>query len=169
MGNHDYWTDISGVRRVLADAQVNELSNANTHITRDDDSIWLAGVDDIWEEQHDLSAALAGIPDDGVTILLAHEPDFADEVAQTGRVNLQLSGHSHGGQVRVPLLDVPLLSNFVHLAKKYPYGLYQLEQMWLYTSAGVGRGPVPRVYASPEVGGITLTAAQQPVETDMRN
>jgi predicted MPP superfamily phosphohydrolase len=170
MGNHDYWTDINGVRRVLAEAQVNELSNANTRITRDGDSIWLAGVDDIWEKHHDLSAALTGIPDDGVTILLAHEPDFADEAAQTGQVNLQLSGHSHGGQVRVPVLDVPVLSNFVHLAKKYPYGLYQVEQMWLYTSAGVGRGLVPRVYASPEVVEITLTAdQQQPVETDMRN
>jgi predicted MPP superfamily phosphohydrolase len=164
MGNHDYWIDVGDLRRALAAANVNELINTNTRITRGGGSIWLAGVDDIEEEQHDLPAALAGIPDGGVTILLAHEPDFADAAAQARRIGLQLSGHSHGGQVRLPLLDVPLLSKFVNMAKKYPYGLYRVGDMWLYTSAGVGRGLLPRVFTPPEVVEITLTAGKQPAE-----
>lgn len=159
MGNHDYWADVEGVRRVLAEVGIPELRNSHVPIRRHGGTLWLAGVDDIWEQRHDLSAALDGIPEDAITILLAHEPDYADEVAPTGRVALQLSGHSHGGQVRIPVLDIPVLSEFVHLARKYPHGLYRIGGMWLYTSAGVGRGPVPRVYASPEVNEITLIRA----------
>ncbi len=165
MGNHDYWSgEVEGVRRVLAEAGIAELRNAHTSLERGGERVWLAGVDDIWEEKHDLEAALDGIPEGETTILLAHEPDYADEVAPTGRVALQLSGHSHGGQVRIPVLDVPVLSELVHLARKYPLGLYRLGEyppgMWLYTSAGVGRSLVPRAYASPEVTEITLTRSR---------
>jgi predicted MPP superfamily phosphohydrolase len=156
LGNHDHWVDPAGVRRILAGAGVAELQNAGVRVERQGEALWLAGVDDIWEQRHDLSAALADIPTGAVTILLAHEPDYADEVAPTGRVALQLSGHSHGGQMCLPVLDVPVLSNFVHLARKYPRGLYKIGDMWLYTSAGVGHGPTPRVYASPEVTEIIL-------------
>lgn len=156
LGNHDHWFDPDGVRRVLGETGVAELRNANTAITRGDDTLWLAGVDDIWVRQHDLDAALDGIPPGATAILLAHEPDYADEVAPVGRVSLQLSGHSHGGQIRVPVRGGPYLSDFLHLARKYPHGLYKIDDMWLYTSAGVGRGPIPRVFASPEVTEITL-------------
>lgn len=156
LGNHDHWFDPGGVRRVLAETGVAELRNTNTAITRGDETLWLAGVDDIWVREHDLDAALDGIPPDATTILLAHEPDYADEVAPGGRVALQLSGHSHGGQVRAPIPGGPYLSDYAHLARKYPHGLYRLDDMWLYTSAGVGRGRIPRVFASPEVTEITL-------------
>jgi hypothetical protein len=159
MGNHDHWTDVAGVRRILDRAGVVELRNASVALTRSEDVIFLAGVDDVWERQHDLQAALRDVPESGHVILLAHEPDYADEVSQTGRVALQLSGHSHGGQINLPLLGTPLLSNLVHLARKYPYGLYRLQDMWLYTSAGVGRGLLPRVWASPELVEIVLRPA----------
>ena len=69
------------MRRVLSETSVAELKNTNTAITRGDDTLWLAGVDDIWVREHHLDAALDGIPPDATTILLAHEPDYADEVA----------------------------------------------------------------------------------------
>jgi predicted MPP superfamily phosphohydrolase len=160
LGNHDHWVNAAGVRHTLQQAGIIELLNKNTPIVRNDEMLWLAGVDDVWMRQHDLEAALAGIPDEAVVILLAHEPDFADVAAQSGQVALQLSGHSHGGQVNVPISGTPLLSNLVYLAQKYPYGLYDINGMWLYTSAGVGRGPTPRVFASPEVAQLVLRTGQ---------
>jgi predicted MPP superfamily phosphohydrolase len=156
LGNHDHWTDAAGVRRVLDACGIGELPNANTCIRRGDESIWLAGVDDIYVQHQDLNAALHGIPDGAPTILLAHEPDFADEAALSGRVSLQLSGHSHGGSFRVPLIGTPVLSSFLKHGRKYPYGLYRPGGMWLYTSAGIGRGRLPRLNAEPEVVEIVL-------------
>lgn len=156
LGNHDHWVDAGGVRQVLADAGIKELSNSSTMIMREGAAIWLAGVDDIWERHHDLSAALADVPADGQVILLAHEPDYADQVYPTGRVALQLSGHSHGGQVRLPLIGAPVLP---YLGRKYPYGLRCLGDMWLYTNRGVGNLIPVRVNCRPEVTEITLVRA----------
>jgi uncharacterized protein len=162
MGNHDHWTDIDGVRGVLASSGVQELCNTHTPIIRDDTAFWLAGVDSVYVGQQNLDAALCGIPDGAPTVLLVHEPDFADEAAASGRVSLQLSGHAHGGSLQIPLLGVPVMSNFLKYARKYPYGMYRPNGMWLYTSAGIGRGHLPRVNALPEVTEITLW--QRPLE-----
>ena len=158
LGNHDHWTDANGVRRVLQAAAIRELRNAHTVIQRGSERLYLAGVDDIWEQKHDLMAALEGIPSGSAVVLLAHEPDDADEVMPDGRVGLQLSGHSHGGQVRVPFAGALVLP---YLGQKYPYGLRQLGGMWLYTSFGVGNIAPVRANCRPEVTVITLTNSQQ--------
>jgi predicted MPP superfamily phosphohydrolase len=88
-----------------------------------------------------------------VTILLAHEPDFADEV-MFAPVDLQLAGHSHGGQIWIPGIGAPWLPQ---LARKYPRGLYQLGKLTLYTNLGIGTIRVPvRLNCPPEVTLITL-------------
>ena len=91
-------------------------------------------------------------------MLLAHEPDFADTVA-TRPVDLQLSGHSHGGQVWIPGLGAPWLPP---LGKKYPRGLYRLHNLILYTNIGIGtiRAPI-RLNAPPEISLITLRSGTQ--------
>jgi uncharacterized protein len=157
MGNHDYWEDIDHLRHILDMCGVCELRNTSTRITRGADSIWLAGVDDVVWRKHNLDAALYGIPDAAPVILLAHEPDYADKVAPTRRVSLQLSGHAHGGQVA--LFNIPILSNFIWLGRKYPRGLYRVGEMMLYTSSGLGRGPLPRYGAPPELTEIILRYA----------
>ena len=68
---------------------------------------------------------------------MAHEPDYADVSALTGRFDLQVSGHSHGGQVVIPFVGPPILP---HLGRKYPSGLYQVGNMYQYTNRGVGMG-----------------------------
>jgi len=103
-----------------------------------------------------LATALDGIPEQAAVILLAHEPDYADEVAPVGRVGLQLSGHSHGGQVRLPFLGAPVAP---YLGKKYPYGLRQLDTMWLYTNRGIGYVLPVRINCRPEITEITLGTA----------
>ena len=100
--------------------------------------LWLAGVDDVWERRADLPRTLADVPAGAPAVLLAHEPDYADDVADlkgAAQVLLQLSGHSHGGQVCIPGLGAPILP---YLAEKYPAGAYRVGDMWLYTNRGVG-------------------------------
>ncbi|HZG62688.1 MAG TPA: hypothetical protein VEY13_04140 [Rubrobacteraceae bacterium] len=90
-----------------------------------------------------------------MAVLLAHEPDFADTSAGTGRLCLQLSGHSHGGQVRLPLLTPLFLPP---LSRKYPGGLYRVGGMLLYTNRGLGAHPNLRFNCRPEITIFTLRA-----------
>jgi predicted MPP superfamily phosphohydrolase len=104
-----------------------------------------------------IDVALKPIPKSEAVVLLAHEPDFAD-VAARHAVDLQLSGHSHGGQVNLPLLGPPVLPE---LARKYPRGLRRVGRTTLYTNIGLGTIIVPiRVLAAPEVTLLRLRASR---------
>lgn len=151
LGNHDYWTDSEAVTRALQRVGVRVLCNEAVPVAG---GLWVAAVDDVWEGHADLPAALEGVAAGATVVLLAHEPDFADEVASHGRVALQLSGHSHGGQVRLPLLGPPVLP---YLARRYPAGLYRVGDMQLYVTRGVGLvAPPVRLNCRPEVTLLTL-------------
>ncbi|HEY1013450.1 MAG TPA: hypothetical protein VGE07_12145, partial [Herpetosiphonaceae bacterium] len=101
----------------------------------------------------------AALPAEGAAVLLAHEPDIADLAAGTpfapGRFDLQLSGHSHGGQVRLPALGAPILPPY---GQKYPAGLYQIGRLQLYTCRGVGSPRRIRFNCRPELAMLTLRA-----------
>jgi predicted MPP superfamily phosphohydrolase len=161
MGNHDYWDDAEAVRAVLAQAGVRDVSNGVHTLTRGADRLHIAGVDSAVEVRALLNVTLDAVPDDGAAILLAHEPDFAIISAATGRFDLQLSGHSHGGQVRVPFLMDLFLPP---LSRRYVMGLYEREGMLLYVNRGLGMsGLHMRFLCRPEVTLFTLSspAAQQ--------
>lgn len=160
LGNHDYWGNVNEIINAFDLYSLPLLRNQSQPIIQNGSRIWIAGIDDILEGQHDLEKTLAGIPPDETTILLAHEPDYADIVATTGAVDLQLSGHSHGGQVRIPFYGAPILPP---LGRKYPWGLTQVEQMQVYTNRGIGVSsagrliPPVRVNCRPEITLLTLT------------
>ncbi len=154
LGNHDLWTDAAVVRAGLEREGVSVLVNQGVTLSVGRDNIYLAGLDDVWSGQPDLSAALDGSATDIPVILLAHEPDFADMSALDGRVSLQLSGHSHGGQVRLPGVGAPILP---YLGQKYEQGVYRVNNMWVYTNRGLGVIPPPvRLNCPPEITEITL-------------
>lgn len=156
LGNHDHWTDADVVTSALTDVGITVLRNTAREVT---DGLWVAAVDDVWERHADLGKALEAVPSDVLVVLLAHEPDYADEVIATaaGRVSLQLSGHSHGGQVRLPVIGSPARP---YLAQRYYLGQYQLGQMWLYVNSGVGLiRPAVRLNCRPEVTVLTLRTA----------
>ena len=153
LGNHDHKTDARTVRRVLAASGVIELHNAVLTLRRGGESLYLCGVDDLKEGAPRLDLALERLSEEGAAVLLAHEPDFADESAATGRFDLQLSGHSHGGQVGVPLLRYPFLPK---LSRKYPTGLYRVGDLFLYTNRGLGAHPRFRFNCRPEITVFTL-------------
>src|SRR5262249_49276004 len=90
LGNHDWWVGAPTVQRSLQQAGVNVLSNQNLTLTRDGQTLYLAGVDDVWCGMHDLRAALSGLPASAAVVALVHEPDYADIVANDPRVLVQL-------------------------------------------------------------------------------
>lgn len=160
LGNHDYWTDVETVRRILSASGIVDLTNTVFTLKREEDSLHLCGVDDIWEGDVRLDDVLAKLVDDSTAILLAHEPDFADTSAATGRFDLQLSGHTHGGQVVLPLIGPPILP---YLGRKYPLGLYKVGEMFQYTNRGIGMARLPlRINCPPEITVLVLESAIYP-------
>lgn len=154
LGNHDWWTNASLITATLQKAGLSVLINKGLTLQVGKANLYLAGLDDAWSGQPDLKLALDKQPGDALTILLAHEPDKADVYAQLGAISLQLSGHSHGGQIRVPFYGPPLLP---YLGQKYDKGLYQVDDMWLYTNPGIGVISVPfRFNCPPEITELIL-------------
>jgi predicted MPP superfamily phosphohydrolase len=153
MGNHDVFTDPDRVTGSLRASGIQVLANQSIAIERDGGRFWLAGVDDVMGKTADLDATLRNVPADEAAVLLAHEPDYADHVARYP-VDLQLSGHSHGGQVRLPFVGPLYLPA---LARKYIWGLYKIGGLTLYTNPGLGTVDVPvRLNCPPEITFLTL-------------
>jgi uncharacterized protein len=156
LGNHDAWTDPDLIQTTLETADVDVLSNQVVTLNRALAQLHIGGVDDVWAQRDRLNEVLAALPTTGAAILLAHEPDFADTSAATGRFDLQLSGHSHGGQVRLPFVK----KFFPPLAYKYPMGQYQVGSMIQYTNRGLGSSGIPiRFNCRPEITIFTLKSA----------
>ena len=156
LGNHDYGTDPEHVTRALQAEGVQVLANQSEPIERDGARVWLAGVNDVLSQTADLSKTLRSVPAEEAVVLLAHEPDFAD-VASRFPIDLQLSGHSHGGQVRFPLMPPLYLPR---LAKIYVWGRYQVGSLALYTNPGLGTIGVPmRLNCPPEITLLRLRPA----------
>ena len=156
-GNHDYY---AGIERVLATARsagAKVLVNEGRVIGDAGGGFALLGVDDIWRRREgggpDLDRAIATVPRDLPRILLCHNPAFFPEAA--GKIALQLSGHTHGGQVNVG----PRLADYV-LPFGYVAGLYDRADSQLYVNRGFGTaGPPTRVGSPPEITRIVLVAA----------
>ncbi len=154
LGNHDYLTGVKLVRRCIREGGVKELINSVVTLKRGDAALHFAGIDDVMEGRSRLDLVLERLPESGAAILLAHEPDFADVSAATGRFDLQLSGHSHGGQIGVPLLRRLFLPPF---SQRYIRGLHEVGGMILYTNRGLGFVHLRlRLLCRPEITVFTL-------------
>jgi predicted MPP superfamily phosphohydrolase len=159
LGNHDYLTDVKLVRRCIREGGVTELINGVHTLKRDNAALHVAGIDDVMEGRSRLDLVLEKLPEEGAAILLAHEPDFADVSAATGRFDLQLSGHSHGGQIGVPLLRRLVLPPF---SQRYIRGLHEVGGMILYTNRGLGFVHLRlRFLCRPEITVFTLRSPDE--------
>jgi len=154
LGNHDFYADPGVVGAALHAHGIQLLENASVPIEFNGARFWLSGVNDVLSQTSDLSATLHNVPADEATVLLAHEPDYADYAARFP-VDLQLSGHSHGGQVRFPFLPPLYLPDLAH---KYISGLYRIGPLTLYTNRGLGTVNIPvRLNCTPEITLLTLS------------
>lgn len=147
LGNHDYdrtGKRLENLRLGLAEARVQILMNEGVMVRED---LFLCGVDDLINGQPDLSAALRDVPDDGAVMLLSHVPDILPEVPE--RVTLTLSGHTHGGQIKLPGYG-PLRTASVY-GTRYLEG-WKNDPVPAFISRGLGFSLLPvRVDSKSEV------------------
>ncbi|HEY6121035.1 MAG TPA: metallophosphoesterase [Pyrinomonadaceae bacterium] len=154
LGNHDHYTDPELTTRALERHQINVLNNSNTVLRRGTDSIQLVGVDDWSWAGTDWSRAFKGIDRKHPSVLLSHQPIVLD-FAETNDVSLILSGHTHGGQIDLPLLGPP--ARFATKDLKYARGLFRRGGTQLYVSAGTGVIGLPvRFGVRPEIAVLSL-------------
>ncbi len=155
LGNHDYWAGVAAVREILAESNVCNISNDVYVVRRGDALLSLAGVDSTTVKRDRLDLVMGRLPL-GPAVLLVHEPDFAIMSSATDRFNLQLSGHSHGGQFVIPGFGTPVRGSGF---KKYPLGQYLVGNMLLYVNRGLGTNSYwVRINCPPEIAVITLEA-----------
>lgn len=154
LGNHD----VAEMAFALEEMGVVMLQNDAREICEGKSSFWLIGVDDPFDFRcDDLPAALSSVPEDAFRLLLAHSPDIYDEAAELG-IHLYLSGHTHAGQIRFPIVGA--LRHNSDAPKAYTAGLWKHKEMHGYTTAGIGCSMLPiRYNCPPEVAMIELRRA----------
>ncbi len=156
LGNHDAAVNADYIASTLRDHGLPVLDDDFLPIERAGSRLWLCGARDPGVLGCNAEKAIPAKPD-GPVIFLAHEPDYADKLAKTARfpvVDLMLSGHSHGGQVCLPIVGPLVLPPF---GQKYYDGLYRLNHMQLYVNRGIGTVGVPfRLNCPPEITEFTL-------------
>lgn len=159
LGNHDTAVGASLVIQSLTANGIPVLVDEHVAIERNGSRFWLCGVNDPGTTNPRLDLAVPQLPDAPV-ILMAHEPDYADAVLRHPRgplVDLILSGHTHGGQIRLPFLGALVLPP---MGKIYAEGHFQLGHMQLYVNRGIGTVGIPfRLNCPPEVTVLTLQSA----------
>lgn len=166
LGNHDHWMGADKVRTIFKNSNVTDLSNDVCTLQKGDDYLNLAGVDSCTVCADDLDKVLEKLPENIPSILLAHEPDFANESSKTNRFDLQISGHSHGGQFIIPKFETTPFRG--PNSTKYPVGLYKIGNMTQYTSKGLGTNSFRiRINCKPEITIITLkTKNKQQIQVE---
>ena len=153
LGNHDYIVAPSEVAGTLREHGIPVLMNSAVALERDGERVWLAGLGSACTSDADPAKAIPRAAAEEPVILLAHEPDILPDIARYN-VDLMLSGHTHGGQVRIPFLPPIHLPEF---GKKYVEGLFRLGPTQLYVNRGIGAVGLPfRFRCPPEITVLTL-------------
>jgi predicted MPP superfamily phosphohydrolase len=165
LGNHDWYEDAERLRAGLAQIGIPMLDNGRRVLTPErrlvpqaDAGLAVCGVGDLWEDEPDYEVALDGLPAEMPRLLLSHNPDVAEEPAllHAGRrVDLMLSGHTHGGQVSFPFLGAPVTNS--RCGQKYARGLVQGPACPVFICRGIGVSGIPlRLGAFPEIAVLEL-------------
>lgn len=154
-GNHEWSTDFR-IRPALVDHGVKILLNANFKYTKGNSHIWIAGVDDPYSHRDDLDKALSEV-DSQPKILLAHAPNIFQKAIEAD-ANLVLVGHTHGGQVRLPLIGAIVAPGQGYFPK-YDYGQFVANNTNMIINCGLGESVLPiRFYNRPEIVLVKLVS-----------
>lgn len=162
LGNHDYWDGIEPFRAALAASGIPLLENRAVRIASPAGGFWLAGTASMIAERlghrsfrgfEDIPGTLAQITDNAPLVWLAHEPDLFTRMPE--RVSLTLSGHTHGGQIRIPGIGAPFVPS--QYGNRFAYGHIVEDGRDLVVSSGLGTSILPARFAMPpEITLVTL-------------
>jgi uncharacterized protein len=155
LGNHDWWLGGERVRDGLERAGIRVLENDATALGEGPRRFWIAGVADMWTRPVSIPRALSGVPADEPVLLLTHNPDVFPDVP--ARVALTLAGHTHGGQVALPIVGRTIVPS--RYGQRYAYGLVVEGGRALFVSPGIGTSLLPvRFRVPPEISIVSLSA-----------
>ena len=153
LGNHDCWFDCGRTARALEAAGVRVLENRAARVESNGRSLWLAGLGDLWTQRPDVEGALRQVEGEDPVILLTHNPDIFPRVP--ARVSLTVAGHTHGGQVNLPLFGRAVVPS--QFGQRYAMGHVVEGGRHLFVSGGVGTSIIPvRFRVPPEVVILSL-------------
>jgi len=160
-GNHDGWRgQVPSMRRQFEKKGFSFLLNQNSQLSIRGEKLAIAGTDFVWKGKPDPTRTLKGISSATPVIALVHEPDYFDEMAARRDIQLQLSGHTHGGQCRVPIIGYA--PRKVSYGRKYLQGQYACGNSKLFVTRGIGTvGVRVRFACPPELAILTLRAVDR--------
>jgi len=148
LGNHDWWLDARRVSTALEKNKIAVLEDRAVRIQRGRAHFWLVGISDFWEGPHDVRKALGQVSDDAPIILFTHNPDVFPTISE--RFSLLIAGHTHGGQVYLPLLGRPIVPS--KYGQRFAYGHVVEYGRHMFISPGLGTSILPvRFRVPPEV------------------
>jgi uncharacterized protein len=147
LGNHDWWYDGERVGKALTDSGIPVLENRAVHVG----PIWLGGIADRWTREPDIAGTLAQVTTGDPVVLITHNPDIFPEVP--ARVSLLLAAHTHGGQVRLPIIGPIITTSMLG----YNAGEYVVQGRHLFVTTGIGTSILPvRFGVPPEIVILTV-------------
>lgn len=159
-GNHEYWSgEFEKIEEMFVSYGVRVLHGEGEYLKIGEETIWIAGVDDpdgfdsfsLWEEQLEKVKQQEAATEEGIyTILLSHRPELTAYYENSG-FDMVLSGHAHGGQVRIPVLLPGLFAPNQGWFPDYTDGMYDLGETTMIVSRGLCRNNLPRIWNPPEV------------------
>jgi len=168
LGNHDHWAGSKAITGILEQQGIHVLTNRAVRLRKGNGELWIVGIDDLWTGKPNWQEAFRGVPRNAAIVLLSHNPDAAITPYRE-RADLILSGHTHGGQMWLPLarvlarvFDFALIPHSEY-GSRYPHGLRREGNTWVYVTKGVTAGSrLPRWFNSREVVIIETETATRP-------
>ena len=156
LGNHDHWSSADRITEALKRAGADVLANDSRRLFLRNEKLVIVGIDDLWSRRAEPARAFGDVNSDDCTIVLAHNPDTALYTRHL-RPGVMLSGHTHGGVVRIPYYGSPLKS-ILRIGKEFYSGLNRYEDFYIYTNRGLGTFWLRiRINCPPEVSRFSLT------------
>ncbi len=153
LGNHDWWYNGEKVRRAFEQEGIKVLEDEATEIKWHDKSFWLVGLADLWTRAQHIDQTIAKAPARATIIALTHNPDIFPRLPQS--VPLLIAGHTHGGQVNLPLIGTPIVPS--RFGQKYTAGQVYENGHHLFITTGIGTSILPvRFRVTPEIVILTI-------------
>ncbi len=162
-GNHDHWASFDYIDEALRAAGIETLSNESRAVEINGSRLTIVGIDDLWARQADPQRSFSRVKPDDCTLVLAHNPDTA-LYARHLRPGVMLSGHTHGGVVRIPLYGSPIKS-LLKIGRTFYAGLNRYGDFYIYTNRGLGTYWLRvRINCHPEVSRFQLAPMAETTE-----
>lgn len=153
LGNHDWWYNVTQVQKALEEVGIRVLENQTVKIERNGQHIWLAGFSDAWKGNPNVNETLKQVADDLPIIAFTHNPDIFPGIPT--RVALTIAGHTHGGQVALPLIGRMFVPS--QFGQRYAAGHIIEDGKHLYVTTGIGTSIIPvRFGVPPEISLLTI-------------